>query len=84
MRLGKRPSKRKLPQPFLAACTLPLGLQNGRIKNSSITASTYIEGAEPHNARLNSIGYDGWCAESNDQAEFIMFDLKTVSPFPVL
>lgn len=75
----------KLPHAVLHFCILvstcsnPLGLQNGRLKNSKITSSS--EYNKYHAAWLGRLGrarhgsYAGaWCAKKNDYNQWIKFD----------
>ena len=51
----------------LLGCKSPLGMEDGRIKDSQITASSVIKGKSPHpwQARLNRniSGWGAWCPD---------------------
>ncbi|XP_066932534.1 uncharacterized protein [Clytia hemisphaerica] len=58
--------------PF-AACTLPLGMQNSKIPDLELTASSHRSPYFPSHARINSMKHMGWCAETNDgNQEFVI------------
>ncbi|XP_022804380.1 zinc metalloproteinase-disintegrin-like kaouthiagin-like [Stylophora pistillata] len=62
-------------------CVEPLGMQNGEIKDSQITASSARKGEPAQNARLNLKG-KYWCAGEKSKSEYLQVDLgevKTVS-----
>lgn len=49
---------------FSADCLLPLGMEDGRIKDENIRARSFLPLASPTNARLNhSEEYGGWCPD---------------------
>ncbi|KAI0217532.1 hypothetical protein LSAT2_030698 [Lamellibrachia satsuma] len=62
------------------ACSRPLGMESGDIKDAQITASSSTHGHEPFKARLNLVsdnGYAGWIAYNrNDQ--HLRVDLLTL------
>ena len=65
----------------VSVCSKPLGIQNGRLKNSKITASS--EWNHKHAAwlgrlgRTNRRGYAGaWCAKQNNHYQWIKFDFS--------
>ena len=62
-----------------ALCSTPLGLQNGRLRNNKITASSEYNGY--HAARLGRLGkqkkgrYVGaWCAKHNNKNQWLKVD----------
>ncbi|CAH3172634.1 unnamed protein product [Porites evermanni] len=66
---------------LVSACNKPLGLQNGRLRNSKITASS--EWNHKHAAWLGRLGrparsgYAGaWCAKHNNHYQWIKFDFS--------
>ncbi|RMX44841.1 hypothetical protein pdam_00009262 [Pocillopora damicornis] len=62
-------------------CVEPLGMQNGEIKDSQITASSAGKNEPAYNARLNLEG-KSWCAAEKSKSEYLQVDLgeiKTVS-----
>ena len=65
----------------MSTCNKPLGLQNGRLRNSKITASS--EANNKHAAWLGRLGrtkrggYAGaWCARHNNHNQWIKFDFS--------
>ncbi|XP_065259701.1 coagulation factor V-like [Emys orbicularis] len=61
-------------------CSLPLGMENGEIKNAQITASSYkkswYNSWEPSLARLNQQGrINAWQAKSNNHQQWLQIDL---------
>ncbi|XP_050818736.1 coagulation factor V-like [Gopherus flavomarginatus] len=61
-------------------CSLPLGMENGEIKNAQITASSYkkswYNSWEPSLARLNQEGrVNAWQAKSNNNQQWLQIDL---------
>ena len=61
-------------------CGLPLGMEDGSIPDSNITASTTHGHCSTSNGRLNNLGGNGkagaWCAASGDrQAPWFQVDL---------
>ena len=51
-------------------CTFPLGMENGTIDDTYITASSELY--MPHHARLNFLAYPGaWCAKTMDTEQFL-------------
>ena len=66
---------------LVSACSKPLGLQNGRLRNSKITASSEVNNR--HAAWLGRLGrkkrggYAGaWCARYNNHYQWMKFDLS--------
>ena len=66
---------------LVSACNKPLGLQNGRLRNSKITASS--EWNHKHAAWLGRLdrparsGYAGaWCAKHSNHYQWIKFDFS--------
>ncbi|XP_048590450.1 lactadherin [Nematostella vectensis] len=72
---------------FCANKPHPLGMEDGRISDSSITASsTYVDYREhnPHHARLNNQGMTGqhigaWAPERNGKGEYLQVDVGRVT-----
>ena len=64
------------PQP--AACSGNLGLENSKIPDSHLTASSYSGNYKPNNARLNRHThngfYGGWAAGANNQQQFLQIN----------
>ena len=58
------------------ACGQPLGMENGQIKDDQITASTYVQHYEPHEARLNAKGGRGWHARYTKSTEYLQIDFR--------
>ncbi|EDO34433.1 predicted protein, partial [Nematostella vectensis] len=61
--------------------THPLGMEDGSIPDSSITASSF-RGHPPYNGRLNNqaVGHIGaWAAEKAQKGEFLQVDLSQVT-----
>ncbi|XP_067402211.1 coagulation factor V isoform X2 [Emydura macquarii macquarii] len=61
-------------------CSMPLGMENGEIKNAQITASSYkkswYSSWEPSLARLNQKGrVNAWQAKSNNNQQWLQIDL---------
>ncbi|KAG6929531.1 coagulation factor V-like, partial [Chelydra serpentina] len=61
-------------------CSLPLGMENGEIKNAQVTASSYkkswYSSWEPSLARLNQQGrLNAWQAKSNNNQQWLQIDL---------
>ncbi|XP_031575508.1 uncharacterized protein LOC116309071 [Actinia tenebrosa] len=54
----------------------PLGMEDGSIQDSSITASSWKSGLEPYKGRFN--GGTGWCANSRSAGEYMQVDFKRV------
>ncbi|XP_027753564.1 coagulation factor V [Empidonax traillii] len=64
-------------------CSLPLGMENGEIKNSQITASSaktsWFNTWDPSLARLNQKGkMNAWRAKLNNNQQWLQIDLLTV------
>ncbi|OXB62544.1 hypothetical protein ASZ78_014490 [Callipepla squamata] len=64
-------------------CSLPLGMENGEIKNTQITASSvktsWFSTWEPSLARLNQKGkINAWRAKSNNNQQWLQIDLLTI------
>uniref|UniRef100_A0A669QYX7 ferroxidase n=1 Tax=Phasianus colchicus TaxID=9054 RepID=A0A669QYX7_PHACC len=64
-------------------CSLPLGMENGGIKNTQITASSvktsWFSTWEPSLARLNRKGkINAWRAKSNNNQQWLQIDLLTI------
>ncbi|XP_068815645.1 coagulation factor V [Struthio camelus] len=64
-------------------CSLPLGMENGEIKNTQITASsaktTWFKVWEPFLARLGLTGkINAWRAKSNNNQQWLQIDLLTI------
>lgn len=65
--------------PLLPACSKPLGMQDGRIHDSAITASSYYRPrSAPQRARLNMalpdavVGFTGgWCPRSSQNYQWL-------------
>lgn len=58
-------------------CADRLGMENGDIKDSQITASSYREPGElPKYGRLNNKKY--WCAKEQSKNEYLQVDLGRV------
>ncbi|XP_040516089.1 coagulation factor V isoform X2 [Gallus gallus] len=65
------------------ACSLPLGMENGEIKNTQITASSvktsWFSTWEPSLARINQKGkINAWRAKSNNNQQWLQIDLLTI------
>ncbi|KAL8190841.1 UNVERIFIED_CONTAM: hypothetical protein K2H54_062585 [Gekko kuhli] len=61
-------------------CSMPLGLENGAIKDAQITASSYkknwLHSWQPPLARLNKKGrVNAWQAKSNNNNQWLQIDL---------
>ena len=69
---------------FFAACNLPLGMEDWRIADGQITASTYTDFRYvPSNARLNRAGdsttsFSSWSSAFRDAYQWIQVDLGFV------
>lgn len=62
---------------LFAECADRLGMENGDIKDSQITASSYREPGElPKYGRLNNKKY--WCAKEKSKNEYLQVDLGRV------
>ncbi|KFO84841.1 Coagulation factor V, partial [Buceros rhinoceros silvestris] len=64
-------------------CSLPLGMENGEIKNTQITASSaktsWFSTWEPSLARLNQKGKtNAWRAKLNNNQQWLQIDLLTI------
>uniref|UniRef100_G1NNF4 Coagulation factor V n=1 Tax=Meleagris gallopavo TaxID=9103 RepID=G1NNF4_MELGA len=64
-------------------CSLPLGMESGKIKNTQITASSvktsWFSTWEPSLARLNQKGkINAWRAKSNNNQQWLQIDLLTI------
>ncbi|EOA96830.1 Coagulation factor V, partial [Anas platyrhynchos] len=64
-------------------CSLPLGMENGAIKNSQITASSvktsWFNTWDPFLARLNQKGkINAWRAKSNNNQQWLQIDLLSI------
>uniref|UniRef100_A0A8B9IH31 Coagulation factor V n=1 Tax=Anser cygnoides TaxID=8845 RepID=A0A8B9IH31_ANSCY len=64
-------------------CSLPLGMENGVIKNTQITASSvktsWFNTWEPSLARLNQKGkINAWRAKSNNNQQWLQIDLLSI------
>ncbi|KFQ48648.1 Coagulation factor V, partial [Nestor notabilis] len=64
-------------------CSLPLGMENGQIKNTQITASSvktsWFNTWDPSLARLNQEGkINAWRAKLNNNQQWLQIDLLTV------
>ncbi|KAJ7351655.1 hypothetical protein OS493_036205 [Desmophyllum pertusum] len=57
-------------------CVVPLGMQNGNIKDNQITASSSRPADLPHYARLRNSKY--WCAAKTSKEEYLQVDLGQV------
>ena len=60
-------------------CSLPLGLENGRVPDAAFSASSSFSTKHtPARARLNlqgnSKGYGAWCAKANDGKQWLQID----------
>ena len=61
------------------ACSRPLGIQDGRIPSSNISASSYLDrNFLPSYAKLFNKDRGGWCALKQDKNQFIQVDLGSV------
>ena len=63
-----------------AVCRYPMGMENGRIQNSSITASSYLNDTfAPNEARLGNNKM--WCAAADQQntKQWLKVDLGDVA-----
>ena len=59
-------------------CAERLGMENGYIKDSQITASSYrLPDELPKYARLNNKKY--WCAKEKSKKEYLQVDLGQVN-----
>ena len=58
-------------------CNRPLGLQNRRLKNNQITASSSYPGLPTWRARLHHA--QAWCARYNNHNQWIKFDFVSVT-----
>jgi len=63
---------------LISACTLPLGLQSGKIPDLDVTASSHLSQYRPSEARMNSMKHFGWCAGKDDQNAELIIDLGKV------
>lgn len=57
-------------------CAQPLGMENGKIKDDQITASTYFKNYEPYEGRLNAKGGRGWHAMYTRNIEYLQIDFR--------
>uniref|UniRef100_A0A8C0BJS4 Coagulation factor V n=1 Tax=Buteo japonicus TaxID=224669 RepID=A0A8C0BJS4_9AVES len=67
----------------LDGCSLPLGMENGEIKNTQITASSvktsWFNTWDPSLARLNQKGkINAWRAKLNNNQQWLQIDLLTI------
>lgn len=58
-------------------CDTPLGMENKRIDDTQVTASTFHEEFPPHKARLN--GPSAWCAGDLGGEVYLQVDLQGLS-----
>ena len=65
---------------FIGACIeLDLGLENERISDGNITASSVQNASTPAtNGRLNYTSGSSWCARTNDTNPYLQIDLQTL------
>uniref|UniRef100_A0A8C7BTN7 Coagulation factor V n=1 Tax=Neovison vison TaxID=452646 RepID=A0A8C7BTN7_NEOVI len=65
-------------------CSAPLGMENGKIENKQITASSFKKSWwgdywEPFRARLNAQGrVNAWQAKANNNQQWLQIDLLTI------
>ena len=82
----KEPSMRHFFVLLVTECAAPLGMENGTIQDSDITASSAFNGnTGPEKARLHmkekmNNGYyrAGWAANTSDDRQWIEINLKKV------
>ena len=65
-------------------CSMSLGMEDGRISDSAMSASTiYSSAYAAHLGRLNLVARSGkagaWCARKNDANQWLQFDLGTTT-----
>ncbi|XP_020896004.1 EGF-like repeat and discoidin I-like domain-containing protein 3 [Exaiptasia diaphana] len=65
------------------ACVLPLGMEDGRIQDSQISASSYYKGVPPDEClpskgRLNQRYAQAWCAAVFAAGQYLQVDLGSV------
>ena len=65
---------------FAGDCVdLDLGMENGTILDSQITASSQQSGSTPaNNGRLNYTSVSSWCAATSDSNPYLQIDLQTL------
>lgn len=61
---------------FIVCDDQPLGMEDGSIQDSFITASSWKGGQEPYKGRFN--GPTGWCANLQIAGEYMQVDLTRV------
>ena len=74
---------REIPFPFFVECNQPLGMESGKIKDESISATdSHAASSSPHHARLNSkSGAGAWCHPSIDRTtrnEYLQVNLYLI------
>ena len=57
-------------------CAQPLGMENAKITDEQISASTHFKHFEPYEGRLNLKGGRGWYAKYNKRDEYLQIDFK--------
>ncbi|XP_031565930.1 EGF-like repeat and discoidin I-like domain-containing protein 3 [Actinia tenebrosa] len=78
--------KKCKPAAKFACCSVPLGIQNGKIPDAQITASSVFEwdskAMQPHYGRLHrqpTKAYDtAWCPSSKKIGEYLQIDLGSI------
>ena len=69
---------------FILDCILPLGMEDGRIPDNNITASSHYtptifpEVCLPSKGRLNQCCSNAWCAEKAESGQYLQVDLGSV------
>ena len=63
--------------PKVPSCRKPMGMESGRILNSSITASTGLPGYPSYKARLNTNA--GWFAAKQNPNQWLQVDFGSVT-----
>ena len=60
-----------------SGCSVPLGMESGKIKDNQISAKTSDSGWEPYEGRLNNDR--AWCSEDKEKGqEYFQVDLNRV------
>ena len=64
---------------FLAECAspFPLGMENGKIKTTMVTGSTFESGHKYQNGRLNGAG--SWVSKNEDSNPHMQVDLTMIT-----
>ena len=65
--------------PLGVCIHLDLGMENGVIADSKITASSELNAGTPaKNTRLNYAAGPSWCAQTNDSNPYLQIDLQSL------